>query len=309
MKAIMYHYVREHVEALPYFVYLEASNFERQINYLNNNYHILNKQEIYECMEEGRIIENGIILTFDDGLNDHYKYVYPILLKYGLTGIFYVPTLPYYNCRLLDVHRTHYLIGQLGGRALYDELVGIINPEDLIINKLDVFNKNTYKKQVLDEFTREAKKLLNYSIRPERRTLILDQLMSSISIKESDLAQSFYLTDSEMQEMDNNGMIIGSHSHSHTLLSNLSNAEQEEEIYTSMEFLSKVLNKPIDTFCYPYGGNLSYTTETPKILEKQGISFAFSVESREIQTCDIDDKFYIPRFDCNEFPYGQATGV
>lgn len=37
-------------------------------------------------------VENGVVLSFDDGTADHYEHVLPILTKYSISGLFYVPT-------------------------------------------------------------------------------------------------------------------------------------------------------------------------------------------------------------------------
>ena len=69
------------------------------------------------------------------------------------------------------------------------------------------------------------------------------------------------------------GMIIGSHSQSHTLLSRLSYREQFKELKNSKIFLEKIIKKNIDTFCYPYGGKISYNDNTLKILKKLQVKF------------------------------------
>ena len=97
-------------------------------------------------------------------------------------------------------------------------------------------------------------------------------------------------------------MIIGSHSESHTLLSRLSYDKQFKEIKNSKTFLEKIINKNIDTFCYPYGGKISYNNNTLKILKKLKFKLAYSVDHRNITIKDLKNKPYeLPRFDCNLF--------
>ena len=45
--------------------------------------------------------------------------------------------------------------------------------------------------------------------------------------------------------------------------------------------------KNIDTFCYPYGGKISYNDNTLKILKKLKYKLAYSVEYRDISFGDI----------------------
>ena len=64
------------------------------------------------------------------------------------------------------------------------------------------------------------------------------------------------------------GMIIGSHSESHTVLSRLSYEKQFKEIKGSKTFLEKIINKNVEIFCYPFGRRVSYNNNTLKILKK-----------------------------------------
>ena len=98
------------------------------------------------------------------------------------------------------------------------------------------------------------------------------------------------------------GMIIGSHTESHTLLSRLSYANQEKEIKESKIFIEKIINKRVDTFCYPYGGNISYNSNTLKILKKLNFKLAYSVDYRDINSEDLSkNPLELPRYDCNLF--------
>ena len=66
--------------------------------------------------------------------------------------------------------------------------------------------------------------------------------------------------------------------------------------------MEKIINKSIDTFCYPYGGKISYNDYTLKILKKLKYKLAYSVEYRDISIKDINQKPYeLPRYDCNLF--------
>ena len=97
-------------------------------------------------------------------------------------------------------------------------------------------------------------------------------------------------------------MVIGSHTNSHTLLSRISYIDQFKELNESKIFLEKIINKNVETFCYPYGGKDSYNSNTLKILKKLKYKLAYSVEYRDISSNDIQNNPYeLPRYDCNLF--------
>ena len=97
-------------------------------------------------------------------------------------------------------------------------------------------------------------------------------------------------------------MIIGSHTHSHRLLSKLSFKEQESEIKKSKSILEKIIKKRLNFFCYPHGGKNSYNNSTIKILKKYKFKKSFTVNHDEYVISKYKKKpFEIPRYDCNLF--------
>ncbi|HJE65547.1 MAG TPA: polysaccharide deacetylase family protein, partial [Campylobacter avium] len=118
-----------------------------------------------------------------------------------------------------------------------------------------------------------------------------------------------YMSIDNLKSMHKQGMIIGSHSCNHLVFSKLKEKEQEKEIEDSFDFLESILKKLyIKTFCYPYGGFHTFTKFTEQTLQKQGVSFSFNVESRDVSLDDVKNRAQaLPRYDCNEFCFGKAN--
>ena len=72
----MYHYVREDNLEYPNFNHLNIDVFKQQLDYFSENYGFLSKED-YFCSLSGSNVKDGVVLTFDDGFKDHYKYVLP----------------------------------------------------------------------------------------------------------------------------------------------------------------------------------------------------------------------------------------
>jgi peptidoglycan/xylan/chitin deacetylase (PgdA/CDA1 family) len=98
-------------------------------------------------------------------------------------------------------------------------------------------------------------------------------------------------------------MVVGSHSHTHRVLSKLSSKLQSKELVTSCKELEKIIKQKIKFFAYPYGGFEVFNRSTIDILRKNHIKYCFNVESKDWSK--YSNKFYIPRYDCNEFKYGK----
>ncbi len=291
----MYHYIRNKNKLFPYYNFLEKKNYVNQIKNFSKIGLINSYDELFHFNKK-------YLLTFDDGFKDHI-YAAEILKKYNGIGIFFIPTSPLKNNIILDVHKTHLILGKITGKEALDELYKYLKK-----NKIqNYYNENekskfssAYKKHIDEMYKKDFKKIMNYYGNLSLKHKILNYLLKKFEINIS--PKDYYLNKKEIKYLSSLGMIIGSHTESHTLLSRLSYEKQFKEIKNSKIFLEKIINKSIDLFCYPYGGNISYNQNTLKILKKLKFKLAYSVENKNITNKDFYDRPYeLPRYDCNLF--------
>ena len=86
----MYHYVREIKNSkFPNLKGLEFEDFKKQINYFIKNFNIISHSDLVEILNTKKIPKKkSILLTFDDGYIDHWKYVFPFLKKKKFLDVF-----------------------------------------------------------------------------------------------------------------------------------------------------------------------------------------------------------------------------
>jgi peptidoglycan/xylan/chitin deacetylase (PgdA/CDA1 family) len=308
MKVIMYHYVQKYKAAMPFFRYLNVDNFRKQLDYFDAVYGYVTFDEWCDFIYYGNIPKQSgkIVLTFDDALRCHYDYVFPELVSRGLWGIFYVPTSPYADPIILDVHRIHLLCGTFSGIALLNIANTLVVEEMIPREKIEEFQNQTYTCQKNMTGVSEFKRLMNYFIDGNYRTGIIDQIADYLNF--SFYHDKFYIPYEYLFKMKQHGMVIGSHSHSHPVMSTLSISAQLNEIEKSFSILRDLVETNHKTYCHPYGGLHSFNKNTLDILDKLGVSYSFNVESREIIQLDYNcSKHKLPRFDCNLFPFGKAS--
>ncbi len=92
---LMYHQIAVAPKGSSKFVkglYVSPDDFEEQIAYLTrNNIKTLSSKEFAELLATGKNPkQKSVMLTFDDGHPTHYAAAYPILKRYGQTGVFFV---------------------------------------------------------------------------------------------------------------------------------------------------------------------------------------------------------------------------
>lgn len=307
----MYHYVRPYSQEFPNFRFLNIENFKKQLDFFEREYGFVSRSEWLnlvegECYSSSDLTSKKILLTFDDAMSCHYDYVFPELLKRGLFGIFYVPASPYIESKVLDVHRIHILCGACDGLSLLEIANDLIDETVIDQYKLEEFRERTYTQQDNYHGVTEFKRLLNYFVDYKFREAIIDEIQSIAKIPIG--LTNFYVSENSLCEMSNSGMIIGSHSYSHPVMSRLDIYEQRNELEKSFAFLDSILTSSHRTYCHPYGGAHSFDQNTVELLNELNVSYSFSVEPREIIMKDfLEYRQSLPRFDCNLFPHGKAS--
>jgi peptidoglycan/xylan/chitin deacetylase (PgdA/CDA1 family) len=87
---MMYHHVNGQEETS---VSITPEHFEEQIKYLSGaGYRSLFLDEFFKVLDRWNIPEKLVVITFDDGYADNYRYAYPILKKYNMKATIFPVT-------------------------------------------------------------------------------------------------------------------------------------------------------------------------------------------------------------------------
>ena len=304
MKAIMYHYIHDDHTKNPYKSFLHMEDFKRQLDFFETNYGIMKKSDFLDGIKNKQFKNSSeVILTFDDGLKDHYQFVFPELNQRGLWGIFFIPSYILHFHDLLDVHKLHIIISYPEGQKLLKEALNYWLDKNL--NETALYPE-LYKYQQNEDDIVQMKKIINYFLPIKYREKLLNNVLELLHIDTSKAAEQHYMSYSELSILQQNGMIIGSHSISHNILSRLSEYKQHQEIINSFnDIFTTFSNTELKIFSFPYGRDGTFNEKTLKILSKSNYDCAFMVKHDEIQGNVSDNLFCLPRWDCNQFPFGK----
>ena len=276
MKALMYHYIREFDESMPHLKFLHIQDFKKQLDYFENNYGFVSKSDFLKAINGEIPSPEGVVLTFDDGLKDHFQFVLPELLRKDLWGIFYIPTGSVQYERILSVHAVHFLLAKYGPKEILSRIIKseLVDNQQLQKNS-SVHESKIYINQEISEEEYLVKRIMNYSLSREQKEELCLYLMSSLQENEKELFGKIYLS--------------------------------LEEIKDSLSFIRSNVNPSISTFCYPHGLKHTFSAREIKTLESLNVEFSFAVESRDISDKDLNKNIHsLPRYDCNEFNYGKV---
>jgi peptidoglycan/xylan/chitin deacetylase (PgdA/CDA1 family) len=93
---LMYHSIQTYAsrETSSYYATTTpALRFAEQMAYLNRNgYRTIGLEDVRERLRVGRLCEQCVAITFDDGFSDFYVHAYPILKEYGFVATMFLPT-------------------------------------------------------------------------------------------------------------------------------------------------------------------------------------------------------------------------
>ncbi|MBI3633698.1 MAG: polysaccharide deacetylase family protein [Candidatus Vogelbacteria bacterium] len=105
---LIYHSVRPHITnetAIQDAYDITPKALDRQFEYLKNNgYHTVYPRDLVEYLNGNlRLPNKPIVISFDDGWENQYKYAFPLIQKYDFKAIFYIYSRP------LDIGAKHFL--------------------------------------------------------------------------------------------------------------------------------------------------------------------------------------------------------
>ena len=230
-KVLMFHYVRPDNNNI--FKFLNYFSLEKFCNFLDKEIvrlKLISPEEYLDSIIHDKSIpENALLLSFDDGLYDHYKWVFPELLKRGIGAFFFINTLPILQRELLQVHKIHALSGLLGYSELKKQFMNKISLTAELVSHVfenpKAIGAYPYDKPDIAGF----KYGLNYSLPKDDLTKNLNELITE-NFNHNELFKSFYINEKQIKKMHNNGMTIGYHGHSHNPFSCLTHLELKLEL-------------------------------------------------------------------------------
>jgi len=308
---VVYHYVRDLPRTpFPRIKGMLLEDFRRQVVELRRQYEMATLESALDFLT-GKYKPRAdlCLLTFDDGLKEHFTEVTPLLADHGIQGLFFLITSCLEDHRVAPVHMNHFLMATLHfeeyRQAFLRRLKG--SGREAASRRLDpAIVQRTYP---LDTpAVAEFKYLFNFILDPTQRDQAVEELFAKFVGGERPFARSLYLSWEEAIEMQNAGMVIGGHSHEHRPLATLGHEDLNRDLTTCRALLAENLRpQPVWPFCYPYGKNDSFRDATIQKLQDVGFDCAFTTES-DVNVPGMD-LFRINRVDCNRAPLQQTAGA
>lgn len=220
--------------------FVTISAFEKQMQYLQRNAHVLPLREAVTRLAEGSLPPRSVCLTFDDGHANNLELAYPPLRKY-------------------DMHATIFLSSAYIESGdffpfLKVKLIRLDGGVDLSKVRLA-----DYDTAPLDEVDRSAGPWW-----PEVSKRLSDDQRRTLRP----------LTVAEVKGADAKRIDFGPHSHTHCILKNETPERRRDEIRTSIRKVKEWTSRPLTFFSYPNGQRGDFNEADKQVLRAEGIHAA-----------------------------------
>jgi peptidoglycan/xylan/chitin deacetylase (PgdA/CDA1 family) len=302
---VMYHYIRDLPHTpFPRIKGMLIKDFRQQLAALQQCYEMATLESALDFLRGVYHPSRDLcLLTFDDGLKEHYTDVMPLLVEHKVQGLFFVITSCLQDARVASVHMNHFLMAALEFehyQRVFCQTLGDVAPHLGAAMEVDAeVARRTYRWDTPDVAC--FKYVFNFMIDSDIRDQVVKALFEKHIADEAAFSSTLYVSWEEARQMQAAGMLLGGHSHQHKPLATISSEESLWDLGTCQRLLTERLHPQILwPFCYPYGKRVSFTDTTVRQLTHLGVVCAFSTERGA--NLPGTDTFCIHRLDCKDVP-------
>ncbi len=228
---------------------LTKRQFESHLKVLKKRFRVVPLPDIVrEMKEKGRLENDSVAITFDDGYQSFYDLAFPLLRKYGFSATVFLPT------GFINSHRMFwwdellqiifYAVPQGKSAPLLTPLIG----EKLAQQFSSAGKSLKRKKQFLESLEFHLRSIEDGQKKEKIRNL-KEILLPDQDVKSATLST---LTWDQVAKMVREGISFGSHTCSHLNLKFAPLGKVEQELAESKRIIEKKTGVRVDCFAYPY---------------------------------------------------------
>lgn len=287
---VNYHYVRDHSNKFPGINSCPVKEFDRQINFLSNNYKIVSVPEVFNSAKNN-LKGKFCALSFDDCLRDVYSNVRPILKKYRAeAAIFLIASV--LEGKLPSIHKLHILLSKFSA----GELIGEFNKMQKNGRPISK-TRRMYKNKRLDDdiLTANLKETLTV-IPPCVKDNFINSIFKKLNLNEAALIKYLFMNADEIKELCGAGFTLGNHSYNHNNLAGFGVIDIRADMKKSKKVISDFFGSvgESEIFSYPSG---RWNRDVLKVLKEEGFKYALTTKEKSVSRAD--SALLIPRCDAN----------
>ncbi len=262
IRNFLFHRVSDEVDTM--WPPMKPALFSRIIEFLAKQYAVVPLEHFLTDPSSFKSKKQIATISFDDGYKDNIEFAAPILQQYKCPASFYIVT----DCIDRNIPTWTYLIDAFFQQTSKYKL---LLDHDFVPSKFKTVQFNSSQS---DQTLVKGIKPWMKSLSNPQRVLITNEILQQFD--DVELPAEKMMSWDDIRQMDNNGFIIGSHSHTHPMLASL---QQETEITDELKIsagrIKVELGKMPLTISYPIG---SFDERVMRLSQKEGYKFGLAVK-------------------------------
>ena len=284
--SLSYHYVRPKMNPFPKILGNNIDEFQSHIKMLQKNYSVISPDDVLDFYYNEHTFENNknILLTFDDGLSEHFEAA-KILHECDMKAIFFIPTCILDEKLPANPMIIHYCIAEFGVKIFLNTYHETL--EELKLKILDNADYNIqYNKDqdnVWDKIN-QIKNLFKYKIEHTLSRKILIKIFQNLFLPKFPRGLDIiHLDENKVRNIIKMGHTIGTHSHTHLSIgvTKLNSDDLEKEIIHPKKFLEKKFGIEVFSFSYPFGETQDCLSPSALLTITKEYKLAFNLEEKK----------------------------
>jgi peptidoglycan/xylan/chitin deacetylase (PgdA/CDA1 family) len=269
------------------------SRFRLHLETICERFKVINLDRLAHIVAKGALPTKKpiAVITFDDGYADNYSLAFPLLKEFSFTAAFFLPTsfinadhIPWWDEIAWHVRQSSHC--RLS-------LPGLSSPLEL-----EVANRDRVVRAVL-QWARKHNQPMSEKLQMVR------EATGTIATWDAG-KHSLFLSWSQAREMARAGMDIGSHTHSHGILSHLTETAQTHEFVESRRILEDELGERVISIAYPVGDATCFTSRTLELARLAGYQLGFNYLGR-VQRVPVADPLNMHRLRVDDLGFSHSS--
>ncbi len=253
----------------PLCMYINLKSFDSMMSHIKKNFHVISLQSAVDMIGGNNcLLDDYIVITFDDGYRDNYVNAFPILKKYKIPATIFL---------VAGDEDENYIIW-------YDKvMIALKRAKKEILDLRDYGIEPVFLGSPL-ELGYAAEKIIGLckKMGSVERTIFINKVLTLLGadMEYSDTTNCL-LSKDEVIEMGQHGISFGSHGINHTILSILALQDAEREIRDSKKIILEKTGICVDFFAYPNGLKSDYSNEIIDLIKKHKYKAALTLMHSE----------------------------
>ena len=223
----------------------------------SKGYSFISLDTLYDALIQGKSMTKTIVLTLDDGYADNYVEAFPIFKKYEIPFIIYITTSFPDSSAILWWH------------TLEDV---ILENDALTLSDGTQFGCSTFEKKI-QAFNEIRQRLIHL---PNEDFLnALNALFAPKVIDWQAKVKELALNWDQIGEISEHPLAtIGGHTINHFALATLTEKGVESEVIGCKQIIESHIHRPVEHFCYPFGGPKEVGIRDFELVKRLGFKTA-----------------------------------